>query len=475
MDARRSCVLAICLILGQSPAMGDQLKPLRELGKKALQAFEQHQEANGRAYFEDFLQKANASPSALRDTQIQVMMGVLGCALPEHRQLGRVALRYVLENGKGIAPIRDALQQVRDACSASGTVEVPAAPTMELVLVSASNGPGVSGKGGDPSASPVASVAVTAIDLAQMDKRMEETRDRTTALSPVLARVGSQAQGTVTDHFIVVTDGGGQKLAEGLAACLDRYRADLNGEFDMVVPQHLITVYNTQWDDMVPSYAGRLHGLRLAPGTIAYSVYADLSMAGVGSPEVCGSLAHELTHLMIKGNFGDAPAWLEEGLASAVALSVPENDHLNFHSGWRDAVLRTRWNLRPTVRELLSLTWADFSPTDYAGLQKAAAIQAMASVFVRYLAAKNKLHGVYFAVRKQDLIADLDHYRTAQQIVEEQLGKSMDEVDRDFVAWFKNQSMDERNGEKPCKRAAPARPMDQQQAPCEPERKNESL
>jgi hypothetical protein len=88
----------------------------------------------------------------------------------------------------------------------------------------------------------------------------------------------------------------------------------------------------------------------------------------------------------------------------------------------------------------LNFTWSDFTAADYdAGLKKTATIQAMAAIFIRYLAAKDKLRAVYFGVRRQDLATDLDHYRSPQQIVEEQLGKNVAEVDRDFDAWFREQ------------------------------------
>lgn len=484
MNSRRLSALGLFIAFAWSLAFSDDLKPLRDLGKKAIAAFQQHQEEDARRYFEDFLQQAKNKPGAIRDPQIELTMGALGCAFPEHRALGVAALKHLLQTGKDVGQGRVAVEKLLNSCSGLASVDLPAAATLDQVLVSASSGaPGVSGitKGGDPFMRPVASVSVSTIDPSEMDKRLQETANPATALAPTLARYGGTTDGVVTEHFIVASDGG-KKLAQGVAQCLDRYRVDLTKEFAMSFPPHLITVYNTQWEDRVYEVAGRLHGLRLAPGTIAYSVYADLSMVGVGSADMCGTLAHELTHLMIKGNFGDAPAWLEEGLASAVALSVPHGDQLSFQPGWRDRVLRSRWSMRPTVEQLLSLTWADFSPADYAGLNKAAAVQATASVFVRYLAAKNKLHPVYVEFQKQDPMADVDHQQTAQEILEKVLGKSVAEVDQDFAAWFTNQPAPGSQTVKPntAKKDAPCKPatseskMAQQQAACEPETKNKA-
>lgn len=477
MHLLRFCVLSICTMITPlaSAFSMDELQPVRDLGGKALSSFQQHQDDEGLRLFKSFLEQVRSARRYEQDTQIELLVGVMGCALPEYRDMGEKALRRVLQTGKGIESQRNALNEVLRKCSAKDTPDVQRVSLIEEVPADSSGGE-VSGsfKGGGPNAR-VPSVTVSHVDAAILEKRLEETKDPATALAPTLARVGSGAQGIVSDHFIVVTDRGGAPVAKGIASCLDGYGADLSKEFDMGYPPHLITVYNMQWEDIMYHEAATLHGIRLASGTIAYSVYADLSMMGIGDPKMCGSLAHELTHLMIKGNFGDAPAWLEEGLASAVALSTPKGDRLEFHRGWRDTVLKQHVGMRPSVEKLLNLTWADFSPADAEGLSKVATIQAMASVFVRYLAAKNKLDKVYFAVRKQDLNADLEHYRSSQEIMEEILGKSIGEIDQDFMDWFTKDSIEKANNKnsgrtqnKPCKTSSNINPTQQQPAPCEP-------
>lgn len=477
MHSLRFCVLSICTMIAlvASAFCLDELQPMRDLGNQALAAFQQHQDDEGLRLFKSFFEQVRSSRRYEQDTQIELLVGVMGCALPQYRDMGEKALRRLLQTGKGIESRRSALNEVLKKCSAKDAPDVQSVSMIEEVPADSSGG-GVSGsfKGGGPIAR-VPSVTVSKVDAATVEKRLEETKDPATALAPTLARIGGGAQGIVSDHFIVVTESGGETAARGIASCLDGYGADLSKEFDMGFPPHLITVYSMQWNDTMYRAAGSLHGITLAPGTIAYSVYADLSMMGIGDSKLCGSLAHELTHLMIKGNFGDAPAWLEEGLASAVALSTPKGDRLEFHQGWRDSVLRENAGMRPPVEKLLSLTWADFSPVDAQGLSQVAAIQAMASVFVRYLAAKNKLDRVYFAVRKQDLNADLEHYRSSQEIVEKVFGKSVEEVDRDFMHWFTKDSAEKpknansgQTQKKPCKTAINANPTEQQSAPCEP-------
>jgi hypothetical protein len=79
---------------------------------------------------------------------------------------------------------------------------------------------------------------------------------------------------------------------------------------------------------------------------------------------------------------------------------------------------------------------------------------------------------MYFAVRSQDLNADLKHYRSSQEILEKELGKNIEDIDRDFMDWFTKSSSEKGNNnpthDKPCKASANIDPREQQQAPCGP-------
>ena len=151
-------------------------------------------------------------------------------------------------------------------------------------------------------------------------------------------------------------------------------------------------------------------------------------------------MAHELVHLLIKRKFPVSPAWLEEGLASEVAVASPQGSRFKFSSSWRDKTLKENWGLRPPVGKLLDLSWSDFNATNMSDLHRAAAVQAMAAVFIRYLDAKGKLSDVYFAVRDHLFSADLSEFRTYRQIVEEKLGANVGDIDKDFEKWFNSQA-----------------------------------
>jgi hypothetical protein len=147
-------------------------------------------------------------------------------------------------------------------------------------------------------------------------------------------------------------------------------------------------------------------------------------------------MAHEMVHLLIKDRFPGAPAWLEEGLASEVAIAEPTPERFVFGWSWRDRVLFPDPNGRPTINELLNMSWTDFSQNpDY----PASYIQATAAVFVRYLDQRGKLQPVYFAVRDHHLTADLAAYRSYREILEDVFHAPISTLQADFNAWFAQQ------------------------------------
>ena len=275
-------------------------------------------------------------------------------------------------------------------------------------------------------------------DETEPDLNIPLTEAAIAALRTPAATAGAQlARGSsVVGPFAVTTTISGPVVARNVGLCLRGYEAALKTQFGMKMPGSFINVFVAREFSQVEELAAKLHGIRLPPGTLAYSVTDDLSIVGSGDSGSCGSLGHELTHLMFRTTFGNAPAWLEEGLASAVALTQPDKTGFRFRGGWRDEVLRERWSLRPDVAKLLELDWVSYTTENEDDLPRAAAIHAMASVFVRYLAEKSLLLPVYQGIRDNRFSADLSEYRTDQQIVESATGRKLDKIDQDFVAWF---------------------------------------
>jgi hypothetical protein len=365
--------------------------------------------------------------------QLNYMLGSSYCRTAGQEGKGKIALHRVLGSYGLPDAARVAAEKVISNCGGqSVTVQEPA---FSIVAVSGQMGAVVHGKGGyevsTRSELTNSKLQASPIAVDELQRRVFKPDHSAEAVKAAVMRDKNPAAKGVSIDGLVVTSSLDLPPYE-TGDCLARYRHPLESQFNMQSPAALITVY-TVAPEQVPEYAARLHGVNLPFGTVAYSVYDDLSIVGIASFRACGSLAHELVHLSIRQNFGDSPAWLEEGLASEVAVATPEQDAFRFHESWRDDVLHRHWDLRPSVSELLSKTWGDYAANDMSQVNRVAALQAMAASFIRYLDTKQKLVPVYLAMR-DSMSSPSAH--SDQDILEAKLGMSLEQIDADFVRWF---------------------------------------
>ncbi len=387
-----------------------------------------------------------------RTWRVEYMIGTSECQMPGLANNGVLMLKDV-QAFRLPKEIRTAVQSQVDACQGS----VKSSPGLHLpsgtqILFQFSPGATVAGKGGylfEEENRP--SVVTTPVSVDELRSRLvpighqKQTASdlRDIAEDHALMRVDSPSpygKAAIGD-FIVVTAIPVNSVASNIGTCLTDYQHALQETFGMQAPDDYITVYAFPFVGSVADYAPRLHGINLPLGTVAYSVYEDLSIVGIGGEESCGTLAHELVHLMIKERFGNSPAWLEEGLASEVAVGYPPIDgKLQFRRSWRDDMLKTHWQKRPTVRELLKTSWDDFSALNPGDLERVATVNAMAASFVRYLDSRGKLLNVYSAFRDQRISADVQHFRSDEDVLAQVMGEPLDKLDAEFVTWFTAQA-----------------------------------
>lgn len=377
------------------------------------------------------------------DWELPYMMGTLQCLMPpKYTAAGRAMLADLLRASRDIPPERyKKAETIMQRCGALHAEEAPPdiAPTNVSASVNSEDEqhPHVIGKGGTVDLSVANSRSVPAqISIKELQARVFPQDQGERALASAITRIEPGAAGSLSNNFAVVDEKGNQSIAKGIGDCLGRYREALEQQFQLALPPDIVTVYEVKDVRTVVDEAARLHGVSLPLGTIAYSSFDDLSLVGVGSPTHCGSLAHEVVHLMMKYSVGNTPPWLEEGLASEVAVASAEQGNFKFGFSWRDDMLHTRWAYKPRLRDLLNLGWNDFAAKDQGQLDRVAAIQAMAAVFIRYLAEKNKLTDVFLAVKKKHYSADFSQVQSYQKILEQSLGNPMDQIDRDFSSWF---------------------------------------
>lgn len=376
------------------------------------------------------------------DWRTEYLAGSLDCQFAETRDLGAKVLNNILQNNralntKGTAEVsrvlKDCQTAVQSMTVSAAATEIPA----DLLDASAHVvQPGVHGntKSGDSYTPPTEFHSpVATISAAELEARRVAVSKPQVALDHALAAIGQPSAGTVQGGFAVAELRGTRSDAAGVADCLTRYALPLKNEFQIEPSRYMLTVYVAPERVDVYEMARRLHGLVLPAGVLAYSVPEDMSLTSQGGNLDCGSMAHEVVHLLIRDRFPGAPAWLEEGLASEVAVAIPRPEKFVFGWSWRDKILSPDGFGRPPVNELLDMSWADFSSNmKYAS----ASVQATAAVFVRYLDQQGKLQPVYFAVRDHHLTPDLSAYRSYREILEDAFHQPIGAIQANFNTWF---------------------------------------
>jgi hypothetical protein len=349
--------------------------------------------------------------------------------------------------------VRKVIQTQLNQCGSSAAPVGTSLPNPAQLVIQISTGASVSGKEGylfmssdskGASDSVVAPVSADALERRRIpigtDPQMRsDFADM--ALRQAQTLLGWQiGYADVQPFFVVSAEVPDKLIAKSVGTCLIPYKTALEHSFDMhLPPDRLVMVYALVFPQALPEFGKTLHGIKIPPGTVAYSVYEDLSMVGVAGPESCGTLAHELTHLMIRSNFGNSPPWLEEGLASEVAVARPLATGFTWMKSWRDDMLRSQWANRPTVSQLLDMNWDNFVASDQEDLGRAAAVNGMAASFVRFLGNRGKLKDVFFSLRDLRFPQGTDMSKTDQQILESSLGETMEDIDKDFSRWLNDQ------------------------------------
>ncbi len=491
MKLFRPVVLLVIVLGTVSSALGQDLPQIETLWEQTLEALGRGESQKAKDLFANFNRKVRAYISANgRSWQIEYLVGSLNCQFPDTRASGAKFLLDIVQNNRALNHAgEEELRRQLACCTAPAPTVTPISntrPDLPRNIADSSahfQSPGVHGdmKGGyNFKVDNESAIAISPIPASELMARRVPLPEPEKALASALSRLPEGATGGIVDEFAVTTSSSDKSRAIGIGRCLQAYTPPLKKQFEIEPSAYMVTIYTADSARQVYEYASRLHGLGLPQGVVAYSVPEDVSLSGVGYPDACGSLAHELVHLLIKRNFPVSPAWLEEGLASQVAVAMPETNRFKFAWSWRDDTLSQNFGLRPSVAELLETPWTRFSAVGYFEVPRAAAIQAMAAVFIRYLDVKGKLPDVYFAVRDQHFSPDLSGYKSYREIVEEKIGQNVEQIDADFAEWFQKQKSSrsrtptnsEVNGESnapgvPCE--VPNMAAQQQQPACEPE------
>lgn len=221
-----------------------------------------------------------------------------------------------------------------------------------------------------------------------------------------------------------------EKLERNLHRVMKFYETS----YRMLWPERLITIYLARYPDELKAIATKIHGMNKSADVIGYSTNEDLSVAALTqSPDMWGTISHELFHLMVHDNFADIPNWLEEGMASAYAVARLENGRLiASNSNWRSAVLKRLFNPQNAihVKDLVNLTWTDLEGGRTNEQQARGAVNhALICYLTLYLQERGKLAEVYFAYRNRKVPEELSD-ETLPLV--RGFGKPLQEINDDF-------------------------------------------
>lgn len=379
-----------------------------------------------------------------KNVEIDYMIATTACRIPEERQFGRKALSWIKFNyqlsEKNLKIINKELNNCQESsASPFGSITI----IRPQVIITNSR---VSGKDFfNPINLPVNNTPVTLereIPLEELASRLFKLEQRNEAIQSVQNRLDSNYRVVATGSFVLASSSHTETQLENIGKSLERTLSLLTSQYNMKKPSYLITVYPIENVDTMKDLSKKIHGIVLPSQSIAYSIDEDLSIVGEAPTQgvnlLYGTLLHELCHLVVHQNFGDIPSWMDEGIASLYEVSSITSNDLRGIPNWRGKILKRFWLFRPSITEMARMDSRSFANAEanYEATQQAVNY-ATSRYFFLYLQEQDLLVQTFTAFRNRNIrnlsfSPDLD----ASKLLESVLGKSLEEVDRDFEKWF---------------------------------------
>lgn len=378
-----------------------------------------------------------------RNEVVDYMIGTSACRVPGEEVLGQRMLQWVLAHYSLNAESREMVIAEQRRCPPSVRM-MPV--SLSLVGVGPASTSGTRGKlyyylnrGEDI---PLANEPVEIhreIPLEELHARLFRPEQADSAVALVQGLLGERYRVAAYGPFVMASRNHNSAQIERMAGGLARYMNFYADEYGMPRPPELITIYLTVEAGELLDVAERVHGIGISRNSLGYSFRDDLSMVGIVPGDGFGTLAHELFHLMVRRDFGDIPPWLDEGIAALYEVSEtrPTGRIVGIRN-WRGRVLRELWSMRPPVAALVEADWQAFEAQEGDGdPSRQAANHATARYLMMYLQEQGTLAAVYKAFRAREALAtSADPLPGALGVLEGAVGRPVDQLDRDFAAWF---------------------------------------
>lgn len=341
--------------------------------------------------------------------------------------------------------IFDFVLHERDQCTAgNSTGEIP--PDQIAAAISSienSNNAGVSGKMGyiincknDPNTFTVDST----FNLNSVAERIFSVDRMNEAIAYYREFLGQGYSVTNKGRFLVITPGT-QLVSETtvlkITGELERVYNFYAETFDIRKPDKLIAVYLMNDRYTLRKTAKKIHGLNIPESNIGYSNLADLSVLGTSSTQSLGTIKHELFHLMIRGDVGDIPTWLDEALACIYETSSWEENQL------KGSVWQWRYEfminlIMPRLSYLIDKDYDAFYPNASMDNCEMAINYATAKHFGLFLQEHDLLKKTVTAFKSRENVfsANSSNDENDFQVLEKVFGKPFEQIMKDFDDWI---------------------------------------
>ncbi|SMD32725.1 hypothetical protein SAMN04488029_1076 [Reichenbachiella faecimaris] len=363
---------------------------------------------------------------------------------------------YILKNYKIEAESKKKIGNDRTSCARPnpsiadrGTFDLDILQTLASMETPESTS---RGKGGSTSfdcdKSPESFITKYKVSEEELQSRLFALNESNAAISKFQRILGPDYQVKQSGRFNLITyrdpnfdNQKAQAVSQALQSAFNFYVS----YYSLRPPDKLLTVCLLPSKQKLQETALKLHGIQIPSANWGYSNIADLTLLGWADKDHIGTLIHELFHLMIRTDIGDAPPWLDEGIAS---LYEQSQWHDNYMAGtvknWRTEVLRKAYNSYelksriPRLKNFLMHDWDEFDGSKAGDICNVSINYAYGRNFIVYLQETQKLQMVFELMKSRTVIDPYYNLTTASsvEIVQRSFGLSIDEIENNFLKWL---------------------------------------
>jgi hypothetical protein len=372
--------------------------------------------------------------------QIDCLIGICSCHIPNQRDLGFQLIRWILsENSPALdSNWRQKLREEAASCgyaSFGGQAGVIGHGKLYHFLPHQTGETGPRPEEYSVAGEPVK--AATPKPSQELAARVFRQQQSGEAVEKIRLVAGAGFRVVATNSFVLASASGhSEAQLKSIGARLEEAKAFLEATLNLPPMENLLTVYALPSVESLKRFATRVHGLNVGHFCIGYSYAPDASMVAVIPRDLIGTLRHELVHSLISARYPSLPPWLDEGLASLYEESQMEGNQMVGTWGWRQKLLREMWGLRPPIPRLIAMGRNEF---DQVGreIEEQAATHAEARTLLLYIQEKGRLADVFNSFRH---LSPLDSPSGAPERLAAILGTSTSRIDGEFTAWFQSRN-----------------------------------